>query len=185
MQEIPFTERQNFLSANLDGSLASADFLSVMQGCEDQIFSGYEDQRGLSHTSVLSQIERVAQECGRIIRSESGPPGLVVFTGCGTSGRIAYLVSNRYLNAFEQPLFTYSCAGGDSALLLSDELPEDDPALGGDDLGDVLKRGLAGKQAYVVGVTCGLSAPYVAGQLLAAMALTIVKSMTIRSARKP
>ncbi len=169
MQDVPFTERSNPLSANLDGGLASAEFLAVMQGCEDQIFSGYEGQKGLSHPDVLSQMERVARECGRVVGPESGPPGLVVFTGCGTSGRIAYLVSNRYANAFKRPLFTYACAGGDSALLLSDELPEDDPALGRDDLEDVLKRGLTGKRAYVVGVTCGLSAPYVAGQLLAAM----------------
>ena len=100
MQEIPFTERQNFLSANLDGSLASADFLSVMQGCEDQIFSGYEDQRGLiTYKCFVANRARCAGG-GRIIGSESGPPGLVVFTGCGTSGRIAYLVSNRYLRCF-------------------------------------------------------------------------------------
>ena len=82
MEDIPFTERVNRLSGSLDGGLASTEFAAVLQGCEDQIFSGYdENQKGLSNHEVISQIERVAKECGHIIGPESGAPGLVVFTG--------------------------------------------------------------------------------------------------------
>ena len=47
-------------------------------------------------------------------------------------------------------------------MLLSDELPEDDPGLGKRDLQSII----AGREHVLfIGITCGLSAPYVAGQL--------------------
>ena len=168
---LPFTERCNPCSRDLDGGLDAPDFLEVLSLCDKQIFIGFEGELGLQSEAIINNIERVALECGRVIGSGSGGP--VVFTGCGTSGRIAYLVSQRYASLGKY--FTYACAGGDSALLLSDEMPEDDPALGRDDLADVLTRRLkpgSSRQAYVVGVTCGLSAPYVAGQLIAGIAST-------------
>lgn len=169
---LPFTERCNPCSSELDGGLEAPAFLQVLSACDEQIFTGFEGEVGLQDGSIIEKIERVAVEAGRVIGSGSGGP--VVFTGCGTSGRIAYLVSQRYASVGD--MFTYACAGGDSALLLSDEMPEDDPALGRDDLTDVLTRRLkpgSSRQAYVVGVTCGLSAPYVAGQLIAGIASTL------------
>jgi hypothetical protein len=59
-----------------------------------------------------------------------------VFAGCGTSGRIAWLCAHSY-NAIMRdicpelpPMFHYCISGGDEALVLSKELPEDDPVLG-------------------------------------------------------
>ena len=69
--------------------------------------------------------------------------GLVISMGCGTSGRIAYMVSKRYQNLLKNTNIDYICAAGDSALLLLDEMPEDDPLLGIKDLSlreDVLLR---------------------------------------------
>ena len=67
----------------------------------------------------------------------------------------------------EAPLpFVYRISGGDEALIVSKELPEDDPKAGAADaaaaLGDV-------ERCVVVGISCGLSAPYVAGLLDYAM----------------
>lgn len=59
-------------------------------------------------------------------------------------------------------LARYLISGGDSALLLSDELPEDDPLTGAKELDAIVETHAA---TLLVGVTCGLSAPYVAGQL--------------------
>ena len=88
MEDIPFTERVNRLSGSLDGGLASTEFAAVLQGCEDQIFSGYdENPKGLSNHEVISQIERSGSVGTSLGRSLELPA--VVFTGCGTSGRIA------------------------------------------------------------------------------------------------
>ena len=55
-------------------------------------------------------------------------PGVIVMTGCGTSGRVAFLTAralNAVLLAAGLPrVFRYLVSGGDHALLLSDELPE-------------------------------------------------------------
>ena len=67
-----------------------------------------------------------------------------------------------------------------TALVLSNELPEDDPALGARDMRTRIaehrrrkkKDGPRGASAvFLVGVTCGLSAPYVAGMIHEAMAM--------------
>ena len=97
----------------------------------------------------------------------------IVFTGCGTSGRLGFFVARRFnelLSALNVNFnFTYACAGGDSALLLSDEMPEDDPAQGFSDL--IVAASAELKATLLVGITCGLSAPYVAGQAAAILAL--------------
>ena len=62
--------------------------------------------------------------------------------------------------------FYYCNSGGDSALLLPSELAEDDTARGVSDLRAVIERaGAEDAPVMVIGVTCGMSAPYVAAQL--------------------
>ncbi|ETO02352.1 hypothetical protein RFI_35085 [Reticulomyxa filosa] len=60
----------------------------------------------------------------------------------------------------------YCIAGGDQALLSSQERPEDDPIQGVKDL-KALTEGA--RQVLYIGITCGLSAPYVGGQVEYAM----------------
>ena len=108
-------------------------------------------------------------------------------SGSGTSGRLGFLVAremNRVVMSLHDPAsqserppppFGYCVSGGDPALLLSDELPEDDPVTG---VADWLREtGRAGQPpggthnlpeangSCLIGITCGLSAPYVAGQV--------------------
>ncbi|XP_048761099.2 glucokinase regulatory protein-like isoform X2 [Ostrea edulis] len=60
------------------------------------------------------------------------------------------------------PCFKYLIAGRDKALFTSQEAPEDDPNCGV----EMLKEATVGKkQVLFIGITCGLSAPYVGGQL--------------------
>jgi N-acetylmuramic acid 6-phosphate (MurNAc-6-P) etherase len=101
-------------------------------------------------------------------------------TGCGTSGRIAFMVA-RALNFVCQQRgcrepFRYKISGGDAALLLSDELPEDDPQQGAADLQSV-EAEANGAPVMLIGITCGLSAPYVAGQVKSISAISISLSL--------
>lgn len=68
-----------------------------------------------------------------------------------------------------EPCFEYLLSGGDGALVASDELPEDDPDLGRNQVEALLADLGEGDPVVVVGISCGLSAPYVAGMLEFAM----------------
>ncbi|XP_016346901.1 glucokinase regulatory protein [Sinocyclocheilus anshuiensis] len=62
----------------------------------------------------------------------------------------------------QKQICSYIIAGGDRALLTSQEAPEDDPALGARTLDKIC----AGKKHVLfIGISCGMSAPFVAGQL--------------------
>lgn len=159
----PFTEQSNEMSSRLDGSLPALDFMRILRTCDSQIFGGYKSERNLFDTEA--SIEAVAEGCTKLLKrfypleaEGRGNSSCVLMTGCGTSGRIAFLTSRRYNRIMSEigppnkPLFEYAIAGGDSALLLSDEIPEDDP-LGG--AGDVLAITGGYDATYLVGVSCG------------------------------
>jgi len=60
-----------------------------------------------------------------------------------------------------RPCFAYLCAGGDAALFMSKEAPEDNWAAGR----ALFREKLTGMDdVLLVGISCGLSAPFVAGQ---------------------
>lgn len=167
---IPITELTNEFSSKLDGSSSSDDFLRILRAVDAQVFTGWREYSSLFDFDLLQQCERVAQSCAKLIRlCMSGRDVAIVMTGCGTSGRVAYLTARRFNQALRsigvtKLAFYYLISGGDSALLLSDELPEDDPVEGASDLEAIIKK--YGQHGYfLIGVTCGLSAPYVAGQL--------------------
>ncbi len=69
----------------------------------------------------------------------------VVMSGCGTSGRIAWLCSLSLqailAHAFPKAsaCFRYLISGGDQSLVISNELPEDDPHAGAADLAAITK----------------------------------------------
>uniref|UniRef100_A0A672FQY2 SIS domain-containing protein n=1 Tax=Salarias fasciatus TaxID=181472 RepID=A0A672FQY2_SALFA len=70
---------------------------------------------------------------------------------------------NRELRRLDrQPVYSYVIAGGDRALFTSQEAPEDDAGLGVAGLEKVCE---GKKQVLFIGISCGLSAPFVAGQL--------------------
>eukprot|EP00911_Craspedida_sp_UC1_P002144 UC1_evm2s1649 len=124
-----------------------------------------------------------------------------VFTGSGTSGRMAFLLSRQH---YASTGARYLCAGGDAALFMSREAPEDNwraGAAGVKRVTTLLSTSMpsslsippppsslslpaasttttaaaaaaaaaaadndAAPPVHVVGISCGLSAPYVAGQ---------------------
>ena len=79
--------------------------------------------------SIVEAIGKVAKAVGTIIHgARSGRNGLIIMTGSGTSGRVAFMTARAFNNVFTTmglpPLCRYLASGGDPALLLSDELPE-------------------------------------------------------------
>ena len=90
----------------------------------------------------------------------------VLISGAGTSGRLATFVCrefNTILKAYgKEPIFRHLMAGKSPALIVAQEGAEDDPHQAVVDL----KEGLEGaEKGFLFGVTCGFSAPYIAGQL--------------------
>ena len=224
--------------------------MRLLRQSDAQLFNGYLNYPSLTDGCILDTIESVAQ---RVSHALSVRGGRVVLSGCGTSGRLAFLCARSFnrlwrqqqqqqqrlffpalfstgetktddvfsvsfsssspsssssssssVNAGTDTLtaavsnsavcggggpFVYLLAGGDAALVTSQELTEDDPSQGAEDLAVILssvpKVGdlivshyitLANRSVLLlpkecpvvlVGITCGLSAPYVAGQLRA------------------
>ena len=89
------------------------------------------------------------------------------------SGRIAFLCARKF-NAFLGRVglpgrFHYLIAGGDAALVAAQENAEDQAAQGAEELDAMVARlrpvctDKLDDQVLVIGVTCGMSAPYVGG----------------------
>ena len=96
--------------------------------------------------------------------------GLIVISGSGTSGRLAFLVALEFNRILKQnglyPCFRHLIAGGDEALLKSVESAEATSSEAVRDLKTLIEANDTPVDRVVyVGVTCGLSATYVGAQL--------------------
>eukprot|EP00040_Diaphanoeca_grandis_P044888 m.14021 g.14021 ORF g.14021 m.14021 type:complete len:609 (-) comp9984_c0_seq1:88-1914(-) len=179
MQRI--TELANPFTLGLD-QVTQPEFVRRLRQADQQLFTGWDTHQNVYDiANVVAQISQAAAEPLR--RTMEGTENNVfVFSGCGTSGRIAWLCA-RGLNAMvlaanpnAKPCFRYLLSGGDEALIVSKELPEDDPHLGAADLNAVVK---GCDRSFFFGITCGLSAPYVAGQIELAMSLPTCTTVLI------
>ena len=96
--------------------------------------------------------------------------------GSGTSGRLSFAAARSFRELAEARdlgtslRFHYAIAGGDGALIKAQESGEDDPAAGARAVESCLADAPANATVVVIGITCGLSAPYVAGALDRAVA---------------
>eukprot|EP00066_Takifugu_rubripes_P015225 XP_011604491.1 PREDICTED: glucokinase regulatory protein [Takifugu rubripes] len=162
---LPVSEKSNPLTRDIDQASAIG-IVRMLQACDGQMFeedTAVKYQRLLSKQVVQTLVE-VAKRVELILKDPQD--SLVVLSGCGTSGRIAFLVASRFSRRLkdvnQSSVYSYIIAGGDRALLSSQEAPEDDAKLGR----LMLKEACEGKKRVVfIGVSCGLSAPFVAGQL--------------------
>ncbi|XP_031685111.1 glucokinase regulatory protein isoform X3 [Oncorhynchus kisutch] len=161
----PVSEKSNPLTRDIDKSSPN-HIVRLLAACDAQMFqkdTGTTYQRLFSDSVVLTMLE-VARTVEQILRDPED--SLVVLSGCGTSGRLAFLMAscfNRALRDRQQnTVYSYIIAGGDRALLTSLEASEDDPKLGM----LTLEKLCEGKRRVLfIGISCGLSAPFVAGQL--------------------
>ena len=163
MERKPITEQSNPKSENIDVS-SPEDIVNILANCDDELFEGFDSSQGLFQEDVLKSIESVATIVSDLLYTPN--ESCIILSGCGTSGRLAFMVCSTFnvkLKALNsKPCFKYLIAGGDEALFTSQEAFEDDPGTGKADL----MKAIAGKRRIVyIGITCGLSAPYVGGQI--------------------
>ena len=146
--------------------------LRVLSSCDSQLFTGSDGLPSMHCDGPITAAARCAEAITKALRSG----GAIIFAGCGTSGRLAHLLAfvynqwwrsiNRPKGSIELP-FDYCLAGGDAALLVPAESVEDSPETGASDLQKRLDSLAISPDCphVVIGISCGLSAMYVAGVL--------------------
>ncbi|XP_033619240.1 uncharacterized protein LOC104848662 isoform X2 [Fukomys damarensis] len=164
---VPITEKSNPLTRDLDKADAEK-IVQLLGQCDAEIFQeegqAMPAYQRLYSESVLTTMVQVAGKVQEVLKEPDG--GLVVLSGGGTSGRMAFLMSvsfNQLMKGLGQkPLYTYLIAGGDRSVVASREGKEDSALHGIEEL----KKVAAGKKrVIVIGISAGLSAPFVAGQM--------------------
>ncbi|MEQ8819385.1 MAG: hypothetical protein RLY93_04015 [Sumerlaeia bacterium] len=177
----PITESPNELTGDID--LATPlEMARLLRQSDAQIFSGYGGLPSVIDEPVVNHAVNMARQTAKAIAA--GEKGAVVISGAGTSGRLAWFLSRNFnrrlrtLGAAE--VFRPLLAGGAHVLVKSLEGVEDDPKTGVTDLNAVLNKGVTADDAapgetnkpgpnlshiVYVGITCGLSAAYTAGQV--------------------
>ena len=157
------TERSNVLTEDIDVA-SPVELVRLLRQGDAQLFSGFEGLDGICDESTLDTICLIAESAAKCIQNE----GLILLSGCGTSGRLAHFISRSFNNILQQqgrpPCFKYFNAGGDSALFRSVEAPEDNWRAAVTELHTMLPESTLSPVLYI-GITCGLSAPAVAAQL--------------------
>lgn len=162
---LPVSEKSNPLTHDIDRASTNS-IVRMLQTCDAQMFqeeTGSNYQRLVSE-QVVETLMEVAKKVELILKDPRD--SLVVLSGCGTSGRLAFLITSAFSRALrelnQKSVYSYIIAGGDRALISSQEAPEDDPKLGILRLKKVCE---GKKRVLFIGISCGLSAPFVAGQL--------------------
>jgi N-acetylmuramic acid 6-phosphate (MurNAc-6-P) etherase len=160
------TETPNPLSGDID--LATPlGIVRILRQADAQIFGGYLDYPGLFDDETLWTLSDLARRAAQTIRN---PRGRVVLSGAGTSGRLAMFAARVFNELLEcrptEEKFRYLIAGGDAALIQAQEGAEDDPHQA---IADLESVSAGADEVFFVGITCGFSAPYIAGQLEASM----------------
>jgi N-acetylmuramic acid 6-phosphate (MurNAc-6-P) etherase len=148
--DLPITEQSNELTKDIDKTEIKDIIEFLLSKTDNQIFEALID-----NTGVYTKLETIA----RFIRVKETR---VILSGCGTSGRLAYIYS-QYLNQYlKADKCDYIIAGDDKALVDSVELVEDSCEHGEIEL----KKRISGLDSFVyIGISCGLSAAFVAAQL--------------------
>ncbi|EDQ84679.1 uncharacterized protein MONBRDRAFT_12567 [Monosiga brevicollis MX1] len=167
--ETPVTERENEITRHLDTQDAHG-IVDLLRQCDEQLQTGYRDMPALQSPAMLREMARLSGALQELLAA-SDKRCAVVLAGSGTSGRMAFLIVRAFAKTLQEQGcghvdLHYLCAGGDVALFAAREAPEDNWRLGDTQLQNLVDR--YDKLLYI-GITCGLSAPYVAGQLHAGL----------------
>ena len=175
-----WTEAANPLSQDLDVAETDTQLVRILGAVDAGLFSA--SGGGLATLPDAEVVAAVARAARLVAAALAHPRGRVVLCGCGTSGRLSHLES-RALNrlaasrGLRADCFAHLLAGGDAALLLSQEAAEDMPGAGRDALaallaqtGGAVSAGEAPAPVVVIGISCGLSATFVGSLLEHALA---------------
>jgi len=146
------------LTTHLD-ELTTEEQIHLFALADREIFGSERWGRGLLEPSFMEHLSRVQQEVQKVL---AHPRGRIILSGAGTSGRIAYDTACRA--ALPEPIrekVIGLIAGGAPAFFTARERVEDLPEVGVRDLEPYLND----TDPFVyIGITCGLSAAYVASQ---------------------
>jgi len=185
---VPVTERVSPHALDME-SRGAAGVLEALAACDAELWaeehadddgvSVGDAHPGLSHPRVVADIARLALAVSRCVASDTPEtPAAVLVVGCGTSGRLAFQCARAAERSRKaergtndrrkkRAIFRHVIAGGDAALFQSAESCEDDRERGASDFRKAVAvyEPYQIKQMVVVGVSCGLSAPYVSSFL--------------------
>jgi len=163
-ETIPITEMANELTRDLDIA-EPREMARLFRQADAQMFAGYGGWPALTDDETVATCAKLAVQAAETIRQ--GERGVIFLSGAGTSGRFAQMISrqfNRLLRtARMEPIFRPLIAGGNLALVKAQEGAEDDPKKSVEDMD--LRTPPDATRIFYVGITCGLAAPYTAGQL--------------------
>jgi len=157
------TEMRNPITAAIDEA-EPAEIVRLLGEAEAEIFGSPVWGRGLFEPRFLEKLIRLRRE---ILETLAEPTGRILIGGAGTSGRLAVHAAVRARMALGADRAFGLLAGGLDAMYRAKENIEDQPHAGARDLAEVLPE--TGPFVYI-GVSCGLSAAYVAGQAALAAA---------------
>jgi N-acetylmuramic acid 6-phosphate (MurNAc-6-P) etherase len=152
------TEGVNDITSNIDIDSPS-EMLKLFNQVDSQMFQGFQLYDSLFSESILTKLVLLSKQFQSLYKKSSNQN--IFFAGAGTSGRLSHFCSNSYNKILKTENFSYLIAGGDKALIKSQELAEDLPKHGEKDF----EKNIQEIENLFVGITCGLSAPYVAGIL--------------------
>ncbi|CAF3770425.1 unnamed protein product, partial [Rotaria sp. Silwood1] len=112
MDSVPYTERRNVLTMNVDGDTVEG-IVDLLHECNLEVFNGYENHKGLSDDEFLNKLDRFVTLVRATLENEKG---IIIISGCGTSGRIGFLASTFFNQlCLERNLpekYRYIIAGG-------------------------------------------------------------------------
>eukprot|EP00794_Sanderia_malayensis_P009093 gene9093-10063_t len=151
--QLPYTERENVITSNID--VAEVDeIIELIQRTEEEIFQKwYNNEAGLLNSSILNSIDNVAERVAQLM-NEKCDNVKVIFSGCGTSGRLGFICCKRFneickkINKAE--IFDYIISGQDIALLQSTEAEEDDAFQGRKYLTDLTEIICENSQWFII-----------------------------------
>lgn len=164
VETIPITEMANELTRDLDIA-EPREMARLFRQSDAQMFFGYGGWPALTDEETVETCAKLAVAAAETMRA--GERGVIFLSGAGTSGRFSQMISrqfNRLLKAARlEPVFKPLIAGGNLALVKAQEGAEDDPRKAVEDMD--LRTPHGAERIFYVGITCGLAAPYTAGQL--------------------
>lgn len=171
-RELPSLTDESTLDTIASIARAAASILSQSPQLSSQSNELAANLSSFSRTSSTNKFASSPSTCiySSALASSVYATSRIVITGSGTSGRMAFVISRAFneimIRVGKAPCFEYLHAGEDPALFLSREAPEDNWQLAERRLAEIMSRS---SKVMLVGITCGISAPFVASQIDFAM----------------
>lgn len=163
MLATPITETPNPLTTNMDVA-DPVGMVRLMRQSDAQMFCGYDVYPSLADEQMIEAMAVFAWRMSRLLKDSDN---IIILSGAGTSGRFAHLLClefNRVLRDRRLPeIFKPLIAGSEAALIQAQEAAEDSAQAAVRDIKAAIPADM--NKGLYIGITAGLSAPYVAAQL--------------------